>query len=178
MHARMSTKVLAYCAVLMAISVILARFLIPMPNDSTRFSLEAVPILLSGILFGPVAGAMVGFGADFIGCLFSPYGFNPIFCLPPILYGLSGGLFRPWLKQGVTAVKLVVTVLLPVVLGSVLYQSATLAYIYYDGLFFEGFLFYLGTRSIQFAVTMVLDVVLLRLLFLSGLIRRLRIWEN
>ena len=84
----MTTRTLAYCALLAALSVILARLVIPMPNEFTRFSIEAVPIFLAGMLFGPLAGGMVGFTADFVGCLmFSLYGYNPIYCIPPILSG-------------------------------------------------------------------------------------------
>ena len=50
----MSTRNLAYCALLAALSVVLARLIIPMPNATTRFSIEAVPIVLAGILFGPM----------------------------------------------------------------------------------------------------------------------------
>mgnify|MGYP001053164780 CR=1 FL=1 len=53
------------CALLTAVSVVLARFLIPTPNEVTRFSLEAVPIFLAGMLFGPLPGALTGFAADF-----------------------------------------------------------------------------------------------------------------
>ena len=88
---------LAYSALLAALSVVFARLVIPMPNAFTRFSIEAVPIFLAGVLFGPLAGGMVGFSADFIGCLFSGYGYNPLFCLPPILYGVCAGLFQPML---------------------------------------------------------------------------------
>ena len=94
-----TTKTLAYCALLAALSVVLARFLIPMPNVTTRFSIEAVPIYLAGMLFGPMAGGLVGFSADLVGCLFSGYGYNPLFCLPPILYGVFGGVFRRYLAQ-------------------------------------------------------------------------------
>ena len=48
----MTTKTLAYCALLAALSVVLARLIIPMPNVTTRFSIEAVPIYLAGMLFG------------------------------------------------------------------------------------------------------------------------------
>ena len=66
-----TTKVLANCALLAALSVVLARLIAVMPNESTRFSIEAIPIFLAGMLFGPIPGAMVGFAADFVGCLFS-----------------------------------------------------------------------------------------------------------
>ena len=69
-----NTYALTVCALLTALSVILARLLTIIPSEISRFSLEAVPILLAGLLFGPVPGAAVGFAADFIGCLFSPFG--------------------------------------------------------------------------------------------------------
>ena len=91
-NGRMATRALACCAMLAALSVVLARLFGLMPEESSRYSIEAVPIFLAGMLFGPVLGGCVGFAADFIGCLFSPFGYNPIFCIPPILYGVFGGL--------------------------------------------------------------------------------------
>lgn len=172
----MATRTLAYCALLAALSVVLARLFGLMPEASSRYSIEAVPIFLAGILFGPLPGAMVGFSADFIGCLFSPYGYNPIFSIPPILYGIFGGVFRRYLKGNVSLVRLAVSFLPPVVFGSVLYQSCTLSYIYYDGVFFEGLLYYLSTRSVQFAIVLVVDVFLIWLLFKANIFTRLGLW--
>ena len=53
-------RAMVTCALLTAVSVVLARFLIPTPNEVTRFSLEAVPIFLAGMLFGPLPGALTG----------------------------------------------------------------------------------------------------------------------
>lgn len=124
----MNTKTLASCALLVALNVVLARLMGLMPSASSRFSIEAVPLFLAGMFFGPVAGGMVGFSADFVGCLFSTYGYNPIFCIPPILYGVFGGLFRHFIGKKLSVIRLLLAVLLPVLLGSILYQSATLAY--------------------------------------------------
>ena len=44
---------LAYCALLAALSIVFARLIIPMPNETTRFSIEAVPIFLAGLFFRP-----------------------------------------------------------------------------------------------------------------------------
>ena len=84
-HGLKNVRTLVSCALLAAVSVVLARFIVPMPNETTRFSIEAVPIFLAGMLFGPLPGALVGFAADFVGCLFSGYGYNPLFCLPPCI---------------------------------------------------------------------------------------------
>ena len=173
---RMATKTLAYSALLAALSVTFARLFGLMPSESSRYSIEAVPIFIAGMLFGPMAGGMVGFTADFVGCLFSAFGYNPIFCIPPILYGVCGGIFRKQLSKKVNIPRLVLAYLPAVVLGSILYQSCTLSYMYYDGTFLKGLIYYLSTRTVQFAIVFVLDVLLTFLLFRSGLFERLKVW--
>lgn len=175
-HGLQNVRTLVSCALLAAVSVVLARFIIPMPNETTRFSLEAVPIFLAGMLFGPLPGALVGFVADFVGCLFSGYGYNPMFCVPPILYGLSAGLFRPLLLKKTTPLTIGLSFLPPVALGSILYQSATLAYVYGKGAFLPNFLVKLSTRSVQFAITFVLDVLVVYLLYKSKVFTAVRLW--
>lgn len=175
----MTTKTLAYCALLAALSVVLARLIIPMPNVTTRFSIEAVPIYLAGMLFGPMAGALVGFSADLVGCLFSGYGYNPLFCLPPILYGVFGGLLRRWLMGKPSLPRLAVSFLPPVVLGSILWQSAALSYVYNSkGSFQASLVYFLSTRTVQFAVTLVLDALIIYLLMKSRVFDRMGLWQT
>lgn len=175
--ASMTTKTIAYCALLAALGVVMARLFGMMPNEYSRFSIEAVPTFIAGILFGPVAGGLVGFTSDFVGCMFSGYAYNPMFCLPPILYGVCGGLFRQYLGRKVSLARLFVAILPAVALGSVLWQSFALTYVYFkDGLFVEGFLARLGVRSVQFSITMVIDVILVNLLFRSKVFQHLGVW--
>ena len=175
----MTTKTLAYCALLAALSVVLARLIIPMPNVTTRFSIEAVPIYLAGMLFGPMAGALVGFSSDLVGCLFSGYGYNPLFCPPPILYGVFGGLLRRWLMGKPGLPRLAVSFLPPVVLGSILWQSAALSYVYNSkGSFQASLVYFLSTRTVQFAVTLVLDVLIIYLLMKSRVFDRMGLWQT
>ena len=165
---------LAYCALLAALSIVFARLIIPIPNETTRFSIEAVPIFLAGLFFGPVAGGLVGFSADLIGCLFSGYGYNPIFCVPPILYGVTAGLFQGYL---VKKPRLALSFLPAIVLGSILYQSASLTLIYAaPDSRAAFFLLKLATRGIQFSITWVIDVLLVQLLFQCKLFDRAGLW--
>ena len=158
------TYALTVCALLTSLSVVLARLLTIIPSEVSRFSLEAVPILLAGLLFGPVPGAAVGFAADFIGCLFSPYGYNPIFCLPPILYGLWAGLLRGFVWQKPTVWRVALAVFPAALCGSVLWQSAALALVYGGEAKLPFFLTRLAARSVQFAFTGALDTVTVWLL--------------
>ena len=167
----MTTRTLAYCALMAAMQVAMARLFGLMPSEFTRFSIEAIPTILAGLFFGPVAGGLVGFTADLVGCLFSGYGYNPLFCIPPILYGVCGGLFQGLLVKKVTLPKILLTVSLPAVVGSIFYQSWALGFV--SG---KGFWFYFSTRSIQFAITVVIEVIIIHLLFKSKVFQHLKVW--
>lgn len=173
----MTTKTLVSCAVLSAISVVLARLVSLMPDASTRFSIEAAPIFLSGMLFGPLAGGLVGFCSDFVGCMmFSPFGYNPIFCVPPVLYGVFGGVFCHYLARKMSFGRLLVAFLPPVTIGSILYQSITLALMYFKGPFLDGLIYHLTTRSVQFGIVTLLNAFIILLLFRMKLFDRLGVW--
>lgn len=91
--------------------------------------------------------------------------------MPPILYGLCAGFFRPWLTRRCSPLRLALAFLPPVVLGSVLYQSFALAMIYGGGAKAAYFLTRLAARSVQFAITGILDVLVVWLLQRSGALR-------
>lgn len=174
---RMTTKTLAYCALLAALGVVMARLFGLMPNEFSRFSIEAVPTVTAGILFGPVAGGLVGFVADLVGCLFSGYGYNPMFCIPPILYGVCGGLFRMLIAKKQSFWTVLLAVAPAAILGSILWQSFALTYVYANnGAFMENLMIRLGTRSVQFIITMVVDAVIIHLLFKSKIFKHMGVW--
>ncbi len=172
-----ATRVLTVCAVMIALTVVMARLLIPMPNATTRFSLEAVPVFLAGMLCGPLAGGLVGFAADLIGTLFSGYGYNPLFCLPPILYGVCAGLFRTKLRRKPSLAWIAAAFAPAVVFGSVLWQSFTLTWVYGGDAFWPYLTTKLVTRSIQFVITFVLDVLIVFLLQKTGVFEAARLWS-
>ena len=176
-HPVLSTYSLTVCALLTALSVVLARVLTLIPAETTRISLEAVPIVLAGLLCGPLPGALTGFAADFIGCLISPYGYNPIFCVPPILYGLLAGLARRYVLEKPALPRTALAIFPAALLGSVLWQSMALALVYGGDAKQAFFVTKLVSRSIQFALTGAVDTVIVWLLLrrgaLSGVQRRI-----
>ena len=163
-----STYSLTVCALLTAMSVVLARVLTLIPAETTRISLEALPIVLAGLLCGPIPGALVGFAADLIGCLFSPFGYNPIFCLPPILYGLLAGLVRRYVLEKSTLPRTALASFPAALLGSVLWQSMALALVYGGEAKEAFFLTKLVSRGIQFALTASVDTLIVWLLLRRG----------
>ncbi len=173
-----STYSLTVCALLTALSVVLARVLTLIPAETTRISLEAVPIVLAGLLCGPLPGALVGFAADLIGCLISPFGYNPIFCVPPILYGLLAGLLRRYVLEKPTLPRTALAFFPAALIGSILWQSMALALVYGGDAKQAFFLTKLVSRSIQFALTGGVDTLIVWLLLrrgaLSGVQRHIR----
>ncbi len=173
---KIAVKAIACCAMLAAISIVMARMLCFATPDGVRWSLDKFPLFLAGMLFGPVMGALTGFTADFLGSLMQ-FGFNPLLCLPAILYGLFGGLFRRYLLNKPSLLRLVVSYLCPIVFGSILYQSYMLAYLYFDGGLLEGLAYYLGTRTVQFSIMLVAEVALIYTLIKLKLFTRLGLWQ-
>ena len=119
---KISTRNLVCCALLAALSVVMARVLCFATPDGVRWSADKFPLFLAGLFFGPVLGGLTGFTADFLGSIMQ-FGFNPFLCPPAILYGLFGGLLRHFIRKNPNILRLGISYLLPVVLGSILYQS-------------------------------------------------------
>ena len=172
---KISTKYLAFCALLVALSVVMARVLCFATPNGIRWSADKFPLFLAGLLFGPVLGALTGFAADFLGSILQ-FGFNPLLCPPAILYGLFGGLLRHFIRRNPSILRLGLSYLLPVVLGSILYQSAMLSYFYFEGTFGAGFAYYLGTRTFQFSIMLVVEVAILYLLLKTNMFTRMGLW--
>ena len=172
----MSTMSLACCALFAAISIIMARLLSYAPFGSVRWSLDKFPLFLAGMLFGPLAGAMTGFVADATGSMMQ-YGFNPLLCLPAILFGVFGGIFRQWLRRKPILPKLSVSYLIPVALGAWLYQSWALAYCFNSATLQKAFVANLISRGIQFSVLAPMEIAIIWLLLGTKLFNRMGLWN-
>lgn len=174
---KISTKALVSCALLAALSVVMARVLCFATPDGVRWSLDKFPLFLAGLLFGPVLGGLTGFTADFLGSIMQ-FGFNPLLCPPAILYGVFGGLMRHFIRKNPSILRLGISYLLPVLLGSILYQSLALSYVYFDGTLWAGFLYYLGTRTFQFSIMLVIETAVIYLLLKANIFGRIGLWNS
>lgn len=100
-----TTKVLVRAAILTALSVILTRFFSIMITENLRVGIGTLPIMLSGLMFGPLVGAITGFVADIVGVLINPMGsFHPGFTLSSVLQGLLPGLVSFFLMKDKTKI--------------------------------------------------------------------------
>lgn len=126
-----STRNLILMAALIAMQIILARFLSIQASDILRISFESVPIVLAGMWLGPLSGAIVALIADILGTVLSGYGiwFPPI-ALGPVLVGVISGLstkyvFHSDLSSTRESWKVVVTVLVAGIVNSFLVTTVT-----------------------------------------------------
>lgn len=162
--------VLVTLSLLVAISIVCGKYLAIRGGDVLRFSFENLPILLAGILFGPLAGAAVGIVADLVGCVLVGYAVNPIVTVGAALIGLLAGLV--WklfvrIETLSTNVRLVMAVSVSHFVGSVLVKTVGLAAFYS----FPIEVLFLW-RLLNYAIIGALESIILCVLFHNRLFHR------
>ncbi|MDR7857169.1 folate family ECF transporter S component [Tissierella sp.] len=104
-NGKISTKTLVQAGFLVALSIVLTRFLaimVPVAGlpSTLRLSFGEIPLMISGLLFGPIIGGISGLAADLIGVVVLPQGpYFPGFTLSSILWGVIPGIFSFYFKR-------------------------------------------------------------------------------
>jgi ECF transporter S component (folate family) len=155
---------IAVMAMLIAVSIILSRLLGFYITPSLRISFEYFPIILAGILFGPICGGIVGALADFLGAILFGIGFFPPLTVGPILAGVIAGIIAKLIFKGdIKWWKIVIASCVADLLGNYIWGSLALHWLYHSPFFVL-----LGARlPVKLAVTAVdafLNVVLVKAL--------------
>lgn len=133
-----SVYVLVYAAMLAALSVVIGIFcknFLNFGNGLFRITLENFPIILSGLAFGPVVGALVGAVADIISFMLSTQSLaiSPIVTLGAAAVGAVSGLVSHYVIKREGNVRVILSVLAAHLVGSVLIKSVGL-FMYYEWL--------------------------------------------
>jgi len=174
LSAPLTLRVTVAAALLAALSIVLGKYLaISLPT--LRFSFENLPILMAGILFGPLVGGVVGCLADIVGCIMVGYEINPIITLGGTLVGIIAGLIPRLFPRRDAAVPrtwvLYLTVFLAHAVGSMTVKTIGMA-IYY-GTPTETLLWRIPLYTVIGALEGGILHVLLRNRLIAGEIRRL-----
>ena len=85
-------KKITILSVLMALSVVLKKFSID--TGHYRISLFDTPLVLAGIIGGPLCGMVVALGSDLLYNLLSGYAYSFIMMISALLWGAVGGIFH------------------------------------------------------------------------------------
>lgn len=143
-------KALTLCAVLVAVQVILSRFL-SINAWNTKLGFGFVPVVLAAALLGVRCGALVGAMGDFLGALLFPIG--PYFPGFTITLGITGVAFGLALQKP-TLWKIALASAFDQLVLSLILNSYWISVLYgapYLGL--------LGSRIFQCAVTLPVEIV-------------------
>ncbi|HWQ06086.1 MAG TPA: folate family ECF transporter S component [Feifaniaceae bacterium] len=127
-----SPKRLSLMAMLIALQIVLSKFLMLQLTDSIRLSIDSVPILLAGLWFGPIAGGIVGALADLLGTVLFPTAgaYFPLLTVAFFLIGATSGLLSLAIKNRPAVLRAVVCVIPAELIGSFLFKSFALSTLY------------------------------------------------
>ncbi len=158
-------RALCLAGLLAAVSLILGKFLqVPSPFQQViRISFENLPLILSGMLLGPVAGAMTGVVADLVGCALYGYPINPVITLGAAAVGLVAGFVGMLTRRLVLPARVCIAVASAHLIGSVLIKTSGLASWYLVEMQM-GYLELMLWRALNYVLVGTLEALLLFLL--------------
>ncbi len=91
---RLTTRELCTLAMLLSITAILGIFFTVRIGEGIKIPTKFLPVAISGMLFGPFWGGIIGALADILAYLVNPVGaFMPQITLVEFLYGFTYGMF-------------------------------------------------------------------------------------
>lgn len=128
MSKKITAKNLTYAAMLTAMSVIIGIFCKNFLNFGAglfRVTFENLPIILSGVCFGPLIGGFVGVATDLISYLLSSQIYPPNFIvtLGAACVGIVSGLVSQYVIRNRSFLQLIASGALSHLVGSVIIKS-------------------------------------------------------
>ena len=155
-------KTITKIGMMIAVNIILTRFLAVNIGGFVRIHLGNVASMLTGLWFGPVAGAIAGAGADLVGLMLVPSGaWLPLITVSAAVWGIIPPFFLPLVKGSRRRMTLMLS--LAVTVTSIVCQlgltMAALLSVYGPGI--------VPGRLIQFACSTPVYCVLVCVLYFS-----------
>ena len=175
---RISVRTMVKAGFLVAISIVMTRFayiMVPLAGVSAlRISFGDLPLMLSGMMFGPLVGGLTGLAADLIGFLINPQGpYHPGFTLSSILWGVIPGIIMYTLrgKKGYDKLFSFKNILIAVTVVTIVVSLGLNTY-WLSNLFGKGFIVLLPTRVLAALISIPLNAIILKSLlkYLKGFI--------
>ena len=113
MKNKLTVNTITKIAILAALAVIFRRYFTVTIPVNKKIGIGYMPIMLAGILYGPLMGGLTGGLADVVGMLLNPDGvFHPGFTLSSILIGLGSGfishyVFKKQIRKNITWISII-----------------------------------------------------------------------
>ncbi|HHT17883.1 MAG TPA: folate family ECF transporter S component [Papillibacter sp.] len=164
-----STSTLVTLSLLTALSIILERFLGFMPTPNIRIAFGNLPIILAGLLFGPVAGGIVALLSDILGTtLFSSFPWFAPMALTPVIMGVVPPIIGRFMRKRTSIVTFIALILPAEILGPIVWSNVSLQML--NGV---PFMVNFPLRAPVKLLIAVVDILLVFLLYKSGVFRAL-----
>ncbi|MBR3487168.1 MAG: folate family ECF transporter S component [Clostridia bacterium] len=172
--AGMNIRVMTVLAMLVAMEIVLNRFL-SVNTAGWKIGFAFIPPIVAAILFGPIESAIVYALSDFIGAILFPIGtYHPGFTACAFVMGLVAGLFlnkRPLARFGIKKqwkkIRFFPNIIVPVVINclvlGLLVNTLWVAQLYGSKTYSGWFLYRLPEYAIMVPVQLILIPVLLKL---------------
>ena len=130
-----SLQVMTMSAMLTAMSVVIGIFCKTFLNFGGglfRITFENLPILLSGIMFGPVVGGVVGAATDIVSYFLSGqvYPINPLVTAGAALIGITSGFLAKYVFRRKGYIRLIIPCAIAHIIGSMTVKSIGLVTFY------------------------------------------------
>ncbi|MCR5774673.1 MAG: folate family ECF transporter S component [Lachnospiraceae bacterium] len=150
----LNVRTLTVCAMLLAVAVILGFFKIPISNVA-EIRLQFLPVACGGMLFGPVAGAILGGLTDILGFIVKPTGpYFPGFTVSGIVQGVIYGFIL--YKKSVSVKRIFAAQLIDTIIISLILNPIWLMVLYN-----QGFKAVFAARIIKVIIMLPINTVLL-----------------
>ncbi len=167
-----SVRTVVFMGLLVSINIVLTRFLgFMIMGNTIRISFGSVPIMLAGILFGPLAGTITGIASDLIGVMLNSMGggYFPGFTISAALVGLIPGLlFLKYKRDNFSMLKIILSVLIVGIFVHLFLNTSWVVMIIQKELtiqtFVESFLGLLPPRLIARLIMIPLEIIFLTII--------------
>ena len=164
-------KSLTLAAMLVAMSVIIGIFCKSVLNFGGglfRITFENLPIIMAGMMFGPIAGALTGVVADLFGCLLVGYTINPIVTLGAFFIGLTSGFICKHVKISKDIFKIIVCVVTSHIIGSIIIKTFGLATFYSFPVYVL-----MAWRALNYLIVAIAEILVLNLISKNSYLKTL-----
>ncbi len=146
-------KLITNMAMMTALSVVIGIFCKTVLNFGGglfRITFENLPIILTGIVLGPIAGGVVGLSSDIISYLLSPqvYPLNVIVTVGATVIGVLSGFISKYIVKRKCRMKIIISSSIAHLVGSMIIKSIGL-YSYYGVLVLWRIPLYLVIAAIE-----------------------------
>lgn len=167
-----TTKKLVFMSLMIAMSIVLGKYLVIFNTDIIRISLENLPIIFTSVVLGPLSGILVAVLADLLGCVLVGFTVNPTVTLGALFVALISGLLCGKLPIKSILARLTISVLSAHLIGSVTIKTIGLAS-WYLAKYDMGFGALFSIRLLVYLLTGIAEIAVISILLNSKSLKKL-----